>query len=359
MNVFGAHTDRGRVKKVNQDAYCFMEADTPAGSVSMAIVCDGVGGLAKGELASATVVFRFSDWFERNLSKFMQRNITNSSLNWDSVKNVWQTILLSANDNIFRHGKESGDICGTTFTGMLTFGNEFLVGQVGDTRAYRVGAADVTQITEDQTYVAQQVSVGALTLEEAAHHPKRNMILQAVGTQSDLAPKFETGTYDKGDMFVLCCDGLYQTISVEDEAFLLRAACSEGDEQLSKTCRALVEEAIRRGEKDNITLVAFGEGVDGDSIGNQQKAKAELGKTARNAAASETTVALEDDYDSTTIILQASGGDAVDGEDALTVVVTSGSERLDDQDDEDDAPTTIIGDEDDAPTVVVRGGVDR
>lgn len=302
MTLLGAHTDAGVAKPVDQDAYCFKEAETGGRRAVMAVVCDGVGGLSKGELASSTVVRRFSDWFETSLPTFLAYNLHEGRLDWEALRNVWETLLQSANRHIFEYGARTEEACGTTFTGMFAYDDAYLIAHVGDCRAYEVTEREALQLTRDQTLVAQQVSAGILTSEEAAHHPKRNVIMQSVGTQDEVNPVFTQGAFDATATYVLCCDGFYSRLR-DGELQNAFSSCSIADEQdMQKACEELVRMDMERGEKDNITVVAF---------------SARCGTTGAN------------------------------GEDARNGVC-----------DEDAASTTLLSDvdEDHTPTTIVQGG---
>lgn len=258
MTMFAAHTDAGAVKPIDQDAHCFKEARACGRRVLMAVVCDGVGGLAKGELASSTVVRRFSDWFDSSLPAFLAGNASEGKLDWSALRKVWDALLQTANKHVCEHGRKADQVCGTTFTGMFVYGDAYLIAHVGDCRAYEVASRAIRQLTKDQTLVAQQVDAGILTPEEAAHHPKRNVIMQSVGTQEGVNPDFVQGAFNPASTYVLCCDGFYARLN---DGELLRAftpgACSD-DACLQRACERLTDAVLERGERDNITVVAFG-----------------------------------------------------------------------------------------------------
>ena len=110
---------RGTRYRTNQDAACVLAADTCRGELAMAIVCDGVGGLASGELASATVTERFCRWFEHRLPLFLQEDAYRDKDGLSGVEDEWRALLLRINADLVAYGKRHGCMLGTTFSGVF------------------------------------------------------------------------------------------------------------------------------------------------------------------------------------------------------------------------------------------------
>lgn len=254
MVQYASYTDVGIKKMTNQDSHCIELLGSPQETV-MAVVCDGVGGLSSGEYASNAVVDAFTHWFETELPTLAQSSGENLLLMLESTRSAWAALLQEMNAEIKGYGAEHDEQLGTTFTGLLACGGCYLIGQVGDCRAYRISKDQITQLTEDQTWVARELARGAITEEEARTHPKRSMILQSVGTQSSLNPVFYQGSYEPGDMFVLCCDGFYHTNTPEKILEGFSAAHGKGEDALREACTSMTREAMMLGEKDNITVL--------------------------------------------------------------------------------------------------------
>ena len=152
-------TDVGIKKKVNQDSLCIKKALLKDKTVLMALVCDGMGGLSKGELASATVIRGFSDWFVKDL--------VSTQGDFDKIRKQWENLIISLNTKLWNYGKKNAAELGTTLTAILFVeGKEYLIAQVGDSRAYEIGQT-INQITEDQSFVAREVKRGNMTKEQA------------------------------------------------------------------------------------------------------------------------------------------------------------------------------------------------
>lgn len=249
----------GTHKSVNQDSWCALVATTSAGEMALAVVCDGVGGLSSGELASATVVGAFSDWFERDLPSLAAGGVrATGRVDLSAVAAAWSSLLADLNLRISEYGRQHGARLGTTFTGILVCQGRYVLGQVGDCRAYRLAGGAIEQLSEDQTLAARAVAEGTMTKEQALHAPQGSVLLQSVGTQRELRPEFSYGEARTGDVLLLCCDGFYRQLGDEG----IRAAYANvgpGDEAaLAAVTEGLIEQDMARGEKDNLTAVCLG-----------------------------------------------------------------------------------------------------
>ena len=328
MACVAMHTDRGRVKSVDQDGCCYLEASTSIGRVIMAVICDGVGGLSKGELASTTVIQRFSQWFAEDLPTFIGFNGDDPHM-LESIQNVWDTLLQIASENIYGHGEREGVTLGTTFTGMIVVGGRYLIGHVGDCRAYEIANAGVRQPTSDQTLVAQQVAAGIITPEQAATHPKRNVILQSVGTHDGVEPEFVMGEYNPKATYLFCCDGFYNKLSAEELAGGFAPSEFATEDGLRQTCAQYVEGVLGRGEKDNVTVLAFTEAF-------------EHAEPSVPADGAQGAVSADDP------------GQPAQGFTAPSLFAAPARAEAA-IDDEDESPTIVVAEED-SPTIVVQGG---
>ena len=166
-----ADTDIGISKKTNQDSVLVKHGMVDGVEVLMAIVCDGMGGLSKGEVASATVIKRFSRWFDEELPY----EIDNLSMSIIGAK--WALLLKELNSDIFLYASRQGITMGTTFTGILFVDDQYVVAHVGDTRLYRISDG-MYQMTEDHTFIARELKKGTITPEQAKTDKRRNLLLQ-------------------------------------------------------------------------------------------------------------------------------------------------------------------------------------
>lgn len=169
--MIASHSDVGIKKNTNQDSLLIKVAQTNLGKVCLCVVCDGMGGLAKGELASATVIRTFENWFENAFPELIQREFDPEELRLQ-----WDNIVLEQNQKISAYAASQGTRMGTTIVALLIIGNEYYIMNVGDSRAYLL-TDQLSLLTKDQTVVQYQLDMGMITWEEARVHPQRNVLL--------------------------------------------------------------------------------------------------------------------------------------------------------------------------------------
>ena len=250
MQVLTAyHTDIGTVKKTNQDSLCIHVAEAPDRTAVLAVVCDGMGGLSKGELASASVIRAFDNWFEEELLGQMD------SVSADEIRSRWAYLIQEQNLRIGAFGRANRMELGTTLTALLLMEKQFfVVAHVGDTRAYRI-AKTAEQLTEDQTVVGREILQGILTPEEAEEDPRRNILLQCIGASKTLRPSFVEGVPRDGDVFLLCSDGFRHKVSAEEIAETFSPEKLVDEAIMTIRIKKLIELNKKRREKDNITAL--------------------------------------------------------------------------------------------------------
>lgn len=245
--VATADTDIGTSKDINQDSVLIKHAFTPSGEVLLAIVCDGMGGLSKGELASATVIRSFGEWFDKELPKEM------SSVDMRVIGGKMELMLKDLNAKILEYGRFIGADLGTTFSGILFMDNQYVIGHVGDSRVYRIGSF-LKQLTEDHTVVAREVSRGKITIEQARKDKRRNMLLQCVGASRVITPQIIYGTVQRG-AYMICSDGFRHEITEEEIFQSLKPVNLINKQVMHENARHLIDLVKLRQERDNISVV--------------------------------------------------------------------------------------------------------
>jgi PPM family protein phosphatase len=230
-----ARTDVGVVRSGNEDSYRM------ADDRCLFIVADGMGGHAAGEVASEMATQLVAQEFRpvRGMSD-------------DELMAQMVGAIRAANSAIYRRTLQEQDKrgMGTTVTVLKLLPRRYLIGQVGDSRAYLLRGGVLTQITTDHSYVQEQVDAGRLTPEEARVHPYANVITRCVGSSGDVVPDLFIGTLEAGDLVLLASDGLTGMLEDEDVKAVL-----ERDLSLEEMVHQLIEDANRRGGLDNITVL--------------------------------------------------------------------------------------------------------
>lgn len=230
-----ARTDVGVVRSGNEDNY-LMLADR-----GLFIVADGMGGHAAGEVASEMAVHIIS----RELGSL--RGVSDE----EAIARI-QRAVVSANSAIFERTLTEQDKrgMGTTATFLALLPGRYVIGQVGDSRAYLLRDGQMLQVTKDHSYVQEQVDAGLLTPEQARVHPYSNVITRCVGAGAEVVPDVYFGGLRPGDLLLLASDGL--TGMLEDEQ--LQAIMTDNGGPQAWVDR-MISEANHRGGLDNITAI--------------------------------------------------------------------------------------------------------
>ncbi|MCG0274668.1 MAG: Stp1/IreP family PP2C-type Ser/Thr phosphatase [Thermosediminibacteraceae bacterium] len=233
-----ARSHKGKVRSNNEDAFYLPEGeDKPL----LFIVADGMGGHNAGEIASKMAVEEISSHINSNF--------------WESgCKNVLQLIkeaFLTANTKIYRNSLEREEYSGmgTTATLALFKDGKVYIGHVGDSRAYILRDGSIRQLTKDHSLVWQLLEEGKLTPDEVRCHPMRNVITRALGVHESIDVDLTEHEYRKGDIFLLCSDGLTNMLEDDKIREIVLSA-----ESVDAAADKLIEAANYYGGYDNITV---------------------------------------------------------------------------------------------------------
>src|SRR5881628_1482691 len=266
IRVFGK-TDLGRTRDHNEDRFLVADLTRQDASLlprvrehdvgergSLLVVADGMGGAAAGELASematdtiyAQMVKMWGGEGERTSQRFAYR-----------LKEAVEV----ANSHIHAYAKAHPEVrgMGTTTTAVGVLGDHVYLSQVGDSRAYLIRDGAAVQLTKDQSLMQRLVEAGELTEEEAAQSERRNIILQALGPDAKVKVDLTHQELRRGDVLVLCSDGLSGQVKKEEIAEIVSA-----ERDLQAACDKLIALANGRGGPDNITVVVAR--FDGDGL---------------------------------------------------------------------------------------------
>lgn len=247
--IIQALTDIGNVKETNQDSMSVKKLGTCQGNMAFAVLCDGMGGLSKGEVASAAVVKAFERWIQEDFPVLVQAPLQESVL-----KSQWENVLWEQNQAIQSYSRKIGCSMGTTAVVMLLSQGRYYIMNVGDSRAYEIGSG-LCQLTEDQTVVAQEVREGILTKEQAKTDSRRSILLQCIGASENIFPAMYCGEVKKDAVYFLCSDGFHHEITEQEIAYYLQPAVLCDAQTMEKNGRYLISLDKQRQERDNISLV--------------------------------------------------------------------------------------------------------
>ncbi len=266
IDAFG-QSDVGLVRKNNEDSFLIadLSADATPFDVftlnraigekgTLLLVADGMGGMKAGEVASRMAADVVAQGLVDEVSK-------NYPVDQRAFVKAFKQSVHEANRIVFEEGERERNRrgMGTTLTAAGVHGQFIFFAQLGDSRAYLVRNGSITQMTRDQSLVAQLIDSGAISSQEAKTHPQRNVILQAVGVRRQVDVVISATQLKRGDQVVLCSDGLWGKVEAEEIRELLEKRLEP-----KSTCQSLVQLARERGGEDNITIIVAyfdGEGL--------------------------------------------------------------------------------------------------
>ena len=236
-----ARSDVGKSRAANEDYFAIRS------ELGLFLVADGMGGHGNGEVASQLAARSVCETISA-----LRRETWLRTSGTEKPAGVLRDAFEKANHAVFRAVDGNAELSGmgATMVALLLVGQSAIVAHAGDSRAYRVRAGELSQLTEDHTWVGQQVTAGELSADEARQHPFRNVVTRALGGEANLL--VDVGAHDvrDGDIFLLCSDGLTGVVSDERIVEIV-----DGTGGLDGRCAALIDAANEGGGPDNITAV--------------------------------------------------------------------------------------------------------
>lgn len=234
---FAIKSDVGQRRKVNEDAAGYFESKN---NIPLMMVCDGIGGHNAGEIASAMALMSIGQAWEKT--------------EFNDIEEVYQWLIqkiTEANEAIFTRSAQYEDLygMGTTVVVASIIGNQLMIANVGDSRAYVLRNFQLKQLTEDQSLVNALLKSGEITPEEAENHPNKNIVTQSLGVTFSVEIDFVRMTIKNEDTLILCSDGLSDMLSLEEIRNVMNHY-SDVEQQVEKA----VQEANEAGGRDNITV---------------------------------------------------------------------------------------------------------
>lgn len=240
MQIIG-NTDVGRTRIANEDAFKFGKFDD---GTSWAVVCDGMGGVHGGKVASSTAI----DIVSQKINKCY-----NPSMNITSIENLLLSSITTANCLVYDRGSADRELegMGTTIVAAVHKNGEVCIAHVGDSRAYLISDGAIRLLTKDHSLVQEMLDMGQITETEFEHHPRKNIITRAMGVDEKIDIEFDTVEFGKNDALILCSDGLSGLLKKEK----LLEMYNEFDFNI--LADKYIEAANDNGGVDNITVVVM------------------------------------------------------------------------------------------------------
>ena len=236
-----AITDIGSCRQENQDNYC---AQQLAGGTAWGLVCDGMGGVNGGRLASRIATDTMQQYFARQVQ----------ALRPGAEKAFMMHGFDVTNRAVYEKAASDPEMMGMGTTGVCAYaGGGFAhIVHAGDSRAYLYHRGALRQITRDHSMVQQLVDSGQITREQASLHPQKNLITRALGVAANIVPEYNRCEIEEGDILLLCTDGLTNMVPDEEIARVLQ------DTAFFDATGVLISHALQAGGQDNVTVLLMG-----------------------------------------------------------------------------------------------------
>ena len=239
MKIY-AETDIGMVRKMNQDAYYISEEND---NYKLCILADGMGGYTGGEIASSLACISAATYIKENFNNDKQYTK-------EEIMQIIKEAMEYSNKTVLERAKEEKELeqMGTTLEVCLIYNNRAHIGHIGDSRIYRIRQNIIRKITVDHSYVQKLVKDGTITKEEAIHHPKKNMLMKALGCEEQIEPDIMVKGFNPTDKILMCSDGLTNMISEQEIYNII-------EENIENATDNLINKAKELGGYDNITVI--------------------------------------------------------------------------------------------------------
>lgn len=240
MEAF-AKSDIGKARQMNQDYFYIPENND---KLQVCILADGMGGYKGGEIASKLAT--------TSALNYLQSNFDKTLLEKEELLKLIKNAMEYANMIVYEKSKEDQELegMGTTLEICLIYNNRAYIGHIGDSRVYRIRDQIIRKLTTDHSYVQKLVKDGTISDEEAKHHPKKNMLMKALGCTPFVEPDVMVKGFVKNDILLICSDGL--TNMVEDEEIF---NIIKEDYQIA--VEKLIDKANENGGLDNVTAIVI------------------------------------------------------------------------------------------------------
>jgi serine/threonine protein phosphatase PrpC len=244
--TFVGKTDTGRVREHNEDT---IASDVDAG---LLVLADGMGGYNAGEVASGIAVKTISNLVREGLAREDLASVDRSTgLTRPSI--VLRDAITRANKIIYQTARSQAECegMGTTVVAALFYDNRISIAHVGDSRLYRQRGSEIAQVTMDHSLLQELVDRGFYSPEEAQRAANKNYVTRALGVEPQVEVEVQEHPVDKGDIFILCSDGLSDMVEDED----IRLTISTFGANLDTVAKQLIQLANENGGRDNVSVV--------------------------------------------------------------------------------------------------------
>lgn len=255
-------TDIGRVRLVNEDRVC---VEASVNGFAYAVVADGMGGHLAGDVASQMTI----QYIDQQMKQRLQ-----AGMDEDACAELLRALIQEANDHVYKLAGTSDQYTGmgTTVVAVIAEPGRIVVAHIGDSRAYMISGRSIIQLTEDHSLVNELLKNGQINEEEAAIHPRRNVLVRALGTDPSVEVDVNSHEWREGDILLLCTDGLSGLVPAEEIVDTVNS-----DACWNEKAEQLVARALEAGGDDNVTVVLLINEPDDESDAGMKDGRGEAG----------------------------------------------------------------------------------
>lgn len=245
----GSKTDIGNVKQVNQDALLCKIGSMNNNEFGLFVVCDGLGGLEYGEVASKKTTEYFEEWWNTNIKTILQTNDSEKL-----IRESLEEVLIKSNREIIQLSNEINSKIGTTASVLFILNKNYYIVHIGDSRIYEINK-NMIQLTEDHSQYEMLKKQGIKNLQNV----KKNVLTQCIGVNDKLDIFYKKGKISKNTNFLICSDGLHNKMDKESviNKFNNKNSKVFRTKDLQEICENLIDEVKEKKERDNITAISI------------------------------------------------------------------------------------------------------
>lgn len=251
MNYLSAGlTKKGKRKSINQDSVLILPGCFADQNCVLAVVCDGMGGLEKGEFASREVVRQFSEWFSE------KKNIKGSDDELaDLIYDSWENLLQEVHSDLREYGRKMQIRVGTTVTAMIFLEQEYHIVHVGDSRVYEI-TDNAVQLTNDQTLscFAEQ---NTFAMQTGRWKKMSSVLIQGIGASERIRPVYISGEVKKNAVYLLCSDGFRHKLDNNELIRWFNPEDISNEKMIRQRLNGAVKEVVERGERDDVSVLVI------------------------------------------------------------------------------------------------------
>ena len=237
-----AKSDIGKAREINEDSFYITEDQFS--KIQLFILADGMGGCNAGDIASKQAIL--------SAKSYIETNFENTPKDKENITKLIKNSMEYANMVVHEKSLENKNLegMGTTLEICLIYNNRAYIGHIGDSRIYRIRNDFMRKLTQDHSYVQKLVQEGTITKEEAEHHAKKNILMKALGCNAYVEPDVMVKGFQKGDILIICSDGLTNMVNTEDIFKIVK-------ENFELATKELIDLANQNGGIDNITIITI------------------------------------------------------------------------------------------------------